>query len=63
MIVTFLILNLSLNVFNGIIGFDLKSDGLPSEGLDEDLHSRQIFILDQGSLPHLKDCSLEFLIF
>ena len=35
---TLLILDLSLDVVNGIRGLDLKSDGLASEGLDEDLH-------------------------
>jgi hypothetical protein len=34
----FLVLNLSLYVLNSIRGFDIKSDGLASECLDEDLH-------------------------
>ena len=36
---TLLILNLSLDVVDGVGGLDLKSDGLSSEGLDEDLHT------------------------
>ena len=36
---TFLILNLGLNVFNGVCWFDIEGDGLSSEGLDEDLHT------------------------
>jgi len=35
----FLVLNLALDVVDGIGGFDLESDGLTSEGLNEDLHS------------------------
>jgi len=36
---TLLVLDLGLDVVNGIRGFDLESDGLSSEGLDENLHS------------------------
>ena len=36
---TLLVLDLSLDVVNGIRGLDLKGDGLASEGLDEDLHT------------------------
>merc|ERR1711977_762259 len=36
---TFLVLDLGLDVFDGIRGFDVKSDGLASQGLDEDLHT------------------------
>ena len=35
----FLILNLGLNVFNGVRRFDIKGDGLASQSLHEDLHS------------------------
>jgi len=35
---TFLILDLSLNVFNGVTGFDVQSDGLTGKGLNENLH-------------------------
>ena len=35
----FLVLNLGLDVVNGVRGFNLKSNGLASEGLDEDLHA------------------------
>merc|ERR1719187_2966836 len=35
----FLILNLGLDILNGITGFNLQSDGLACEGLDEDLHA------------------------
>jgi hypothetical protein len=35
----FLVLNLSLDIVNGVRWFNIKSDGLSSEGLDEDLHT------------------------
>ena len=35
---TLLVLDLGLDVVNGIRGLDLKGDGLAREGLDEDLH-------------------------
>jgi len=41
----FLILNLGLHVLNGIRGLDLKSDGFPSKGLNEDLHVETFFVL------------------
>ena len=31
-------LDFSLDIFDGIAGLDLKGDGLPGQGLDEDLH-------------------------
>merc|ERR1712203_929673 len=34
-----LVLDLSLDIFNGIAGLNLQGDGLPCESLDEDLHS------------------------
>ena len=34
-----LILNLGLDVVNGVRGLDIKSDGLSGKGLDEDLHT------------------------
>jgi hypothetical protein len=36
---TFLILDLSFDVFNSVCWFNIKGDGLTSESLDEDLHS------------------------
>ena len=36
---TFLVLDLSLDVLDGISWLNIKSDGLSGEGLDEDLHS------------------------
>jgi len=36
---TFFVLDLSLDVFNSVCWLDLKSDGLTSESLDEDLHT------------------------
>ena len=36
---TFLILDLSFDILNGVCRLDLKSDGLTSESLDEDLHT------------------------
>ena len=36
---TLLVLDLGLNVLNGVGRFDLEGDGLSSEGLNEDLHS------------------------
>ena len=35
---TFLILDLSLDVVDGVAALDLEGDGLPRQGLDEDLH-------------------------
>merc|ERR1711913_61285 len=34
-----LVLNLGLDVLNGVGWLDLEGDGLPGEGLDEDLHT------------------------
>merc|ERR1711896_122417 len=34
-----LVLDLGLDVLNGVRGVDLKGDGLTGEGLDEDLHA------------------------
>merc|ERR1712025_183990 len=36
---SFLILDLGLDILNGIGRFNLKSDGFASQGLDEDLHT------------------------
>merc|ERR1712176_73537 len=36
---TLLVLDLSLDVLNGVSWLDIKGDGLTSEGLDEDLHT------------------------
>ena len=36
---TFLILDLGLDVLDGVCWLNIKSDGLTSESLDEDLHS------------------------
>ena len=36
---TLLVLDLGLDVLDGIRGFDLERDGLASERLDEDLHA------------------------
>ena len=36
---SFLVLDLGLDVLDGVCWFDIKSDGLTSEGLDEDLHT------------------------
>ena len=33
-----LYLDLCLHILNGIRGLNLKGDGFPSKGLDEDLH-------------------------
>ena len=35
---TFVVLNLVLNIVDGVGGLNLESDGLAGEGLDEDLH-------------------------
>jgi hypothetical protein len=35
---TFLVLDLGLDVLDGICWLDIKSDGLTSEGFDENLH-------------------------
>ena len=36
---TFLILDLGLDVFDGVCWLNIKSDGLTSQSLDEDLHT------------------------
>ncbi len=36
---SFLVLDLGLDVVNGVRGFDIESDSLSGKGLDEDLHS------------------------
>ncbi|KAL0610459.1 hypothetical protein AAY473_020230 [Plecturocebus cupreus] len=36
---TFLVLDLGLDILNGVTGLDLKGDGLTGQGLHEDLHS------------------------
>ena len=36
---TFFVLDLGLDVFDGVCWLNIKSDGFTSEGLDEDLHS------------------------
>jgi len=36
---TFLVLDLGLDVFDGVTGFNIKSDGLTSKSLNEDLHT------------------------
>ena len=38
-------LNLGLHVLNGVRWLDLEGDGLPGEGLDEDLHGATFFVL------------------
>ena len=38
-------LNLGLHVLNGVGWLDLEGDGLPGEGLDEDLHGATFFVL------------------
>jgi hypothetical protein len=35
----FLVLDLGLDVFDGVTGLNIKGDGLASQGLDEDLHT------------------------
>jgi len=36
---TFLVLDLSLHIFDSVGGFDLEGDGLAGQGFDEDLHT------------------------
>ena len=36
---TFFVLDLGLDVFDGVCWLDIEGDGLTSEGLDEDLHT------------------------
>jgi len=36
---TFLVLDLGLDVFDGVCWFNVESDGLSSQGLDENLHT------------------------
>ena len=37
-------LNLGLHVLNGVRGLNLEGDGLPGQGLDEDLHDETFFV-------------------
>ena len=39
-------LNLCLHILNGIRGLNLKGDGFPSKGFDEDLHFETFFVLN-----------------
>jgi len=36
---SFLVLDLGLDILDGVSWLDIKGDGLTSEGLDEDLHT------------------------
>ena len=36
---SFLVLDLGLDIFNGVRWLNIKSDGLASQSLDEDLHT------------------------
>ena len=36
---TFLVLDLSLHILDGVRGLNIKGDGLTGEGLNEDLHT------------------------
>merc|ERR1712146_657163 len=36
---TLFVLDLGLDILNGVSGLNIKGDGLTSEGLDEDLHT------------------------
>ena len=40
---TFFVLDLSLDVFDGVCWFDIEGDGLTSESLNEDLHLKDSF--------------------
>jgi len=42
---TFLVLDLGLDVFDGIGWLDVQSDGLTSEGLNEDLHLKSFLLI------------------
>merc|ERR1719186_348146 len=53
----FLVLDLSLDVLDGVRGLDLQSDGLPSKGLDEDLHGPRIK-LDKSSLNEVNQADI-----
>ena len=39
-------LDLCLHILNGIRGLNLKGDGFPSKGFDEDLHFETFFVLN-----------------
>ena len=41
---SFLILNLYLDVVNGVTGLDIERDGLARQSLDEDLHGERVVI-------------------
>jgi len=41
---SFLVLNLGLDILDGIRGLNLEGDSFPSEGLHKDLHSASFFV-------------------
>ena len=66
---SFLVLDLLLQLFNGIRGLDLKGDGLASQSLDEDLHFHDLPLLmtDETirllfALYELNDCTIVTLV-
>ena len=42
----FLVLDLGLDILNGVRGLDLESDGLAGEGFHKDLHYICIYVCD-----------------
>jgi|FLMP01.1.fsa_nt_emb hypothetical protein len=70
----FFVLNLRLDVFNGITGFDVQRDSFSSKSFDKDLHewlrvNVGDFILEKGSVVYpqqqmlIKDIYFRCLIF
>ena len=43
-------LDLGLDIFDSVTGLHLKGDGLPCQGLHEDLHGRNLDLLKKGNL-------------
>ena len=48
--ITFLVLDLGLDIVDGVGRLHLKGDGLPRKGLDEDLHLHERSTSSMGSL-------------
>ncbi len=44
---SFLILNLLLDILDGVAGFNLQSDGFAREGFDEDLHGLVLNVVEK----------------
>ena len=53
----FLVLDLRLDVVNGVRGLNIKGDGLASQGLDKDLTKEEIEVAREGQRMSVRDPS------